>query len=61
MNKTEDYVKILSDIALERELPDLAKYILSYKETLGSIQKEYLANAKYNITTMPEAHCDGCE
>lgn len=50
-----NYKKVLSMIAEDRGLFELSKYILDFKEVI-QIQK-----IKYNITSLPEAVCDGCE
>lgn len=61
------YLKILSDIAKDRNLIKLSKYIESYDKNKVEIVEEVkeevkpIIKPKYNITHLPEAVCDGCE
>ena len=67
--KTEQYKKILSEIASERGLHELASYISLYgNKDMGGQKvievtelKQAPQYAHLKITKMPEAHCDGCE
>lgn len=63
--KTQNYKKILSEIAEERGLNDLAKHIQSFnmvERELKEIPTTFNIPEKpiYNITIMPDQSCDGC-
>lgn len=55
ITKTLNYKTILKEIAEERGLEQLAKYIESFQYT--DIKEPVV----YNITKMPESTCDGCQ
>lgn len=76
ITKTINYKGILSEIARERGLDQLAKHIESFiymeeneqlTEALGTPvynltkKPENQVTGSYRITTMPEATCDGCQ
>ena len=61
--KLVNYRSILSDIAKDKGLDDLANYIKEYKESpkKNEVLSNLVGAPVYNITTMPEATCDGCQ
>jgi len=66
ITKLLNYKKILSDIALERDLNELAEYINNYvpssfKQPAVPEAVPIVQETVYNITRAPEATCDGCQ
>lgn len=60
--KLLNYKKLLSSIALERELVELAEYIDKFDPSVvSSSNGAQKAVGVYNITVAPEATCDGCQ
>lgn len=57
--KEKQYIKILVQICLERQLNHLASYILDYtgEETVVLLPKIV---QKYNVTNYQEEECEGC-
>lgn len=56
-----NYKRILSEIAIDKGLKELADFIQTFEPKVPVEKGEHFGPPVYNITKLPEATCDGCQ